>query len=115
MLVAVTNESAFVGYDTDRWGRNGGSSMSKFLKLFAAVALIAGAIAAMPATAEARHWGHHGGWHGGWRGGFGPSWGFGYPYAYYPQPYYYAPACGWVRVRVWRGDHWTIRRVRRCG
>jgi hypothetical protein len=86
--------------------------MSKFLKLIAAIALVIGAIAAMPGAAEARHWGHH---HSAWRGSWGPSWGYGYPYAYYPQPYYYAPACGWVRVRVWRGDHWAIRRVRRCG
>ena len=87
--------------------------MSTFAKILAVVALIVSAMAVMPDSAQARHRGgwHHGGhWHG---GGWGPGFGFGYPYAYYPQPYYYG-GCGWVRVRVWRGDHWGVRRVRRC-
>jgi hypothetical protein len=95
--------------------------MSKFVKLFGALALVAGAIAITPGTALAQH--HHGGggWHhgggyrgGGWGRGFGYGLGLNYPYGYY-APYYYAdPNCGWARVRVWRGDHWAIRRSWRC-
>jgi hypothetical protein len=91
--------------------------MSKLVKFFAIVVLLAGAIAVTPGTAEARHGGHGGGhhgggWHGGggWRGG---GWGPGFGY-YYGGPYYYAPACGWVRVRVWRNGHWALRRAWRC-
>ena len=97
--------------------------MSKLFKILAVVTLVAGAIAITPGPALAQHHGygggHGGGWHGGYRGGWGPGLGFGlgwgYPY-YYGGPYYYAPApdCGWVRVRVWRGGHWVLRRVRRC-
>lgn len=84
--------------------------MSKLVKLLTCVALIAGAFALTPGSAQAHHWRHH---YSGWSFGFG----FGYPYAYYPPPpVYYAPApyCQWVRVRVWRYDHWSWRRVRRC-
>jgi hypothetical protein len=93
--------------------------MSKFAKVLAAVALMAGAIA-VSSPAQAR-W--HGGWHHGWHGGgygWGPGlalgFGLGYPYYYgYGGPYYAAqPACGWRSVRVWRGDHWALRRAWRC-
>lgn len=108
--------------------------MSKFVKLFAALALIAGIFAVTPNVASARPGGWHGGgWHGGgwhhgggwrgggWRGGgwgWGPGLAFGFglasPY-YYGGPYYaQAPACGWVRVRVWRNGHRVLRRVWRC-
>jgi hypothetical protein len=110
--------------------------MSKHVKFFAALVLLAGAIAITPGTAFAqRHHGgghHGGGWHGGggghggggWRGGGwgGGGWGpgFGYPYGllptpyYYGGPYYYDRACGWVRVRVLRRGHWVLRRAWRC-
>lgn len=86
--------------------------MSKFVKLFAIVALLAGAIIMAPGSAQARGGHHHhhgGGW--GW-GGWGPAWG--YPYPYYSRPYYYAgpPGCGWVRV--WRHGRWVLRRSARC-
>jgi len=97
--------------------------MSKLLRVLAAVAIITGAMAAMPGAAQAR-W--HGGWHGGgWHHGGGWGWGpafglglglgygWGYPY-YYGGPYYAGPACRWTRVRIWRGDHWALRTVRRC-
>lgn len=97
--------------------------MSKLFKIFAGAVLVAGAFALTPAPATAQHhW--HGGWHHGWHGGgwgwgFGPGFalGFGAAYPYYGGPYYYAPppeACGWTRVRVWRGDHWSFRRAWRC-
>jgi len=82
--------------------------MSKFAKVLAAVALMAGAIA-VSSPAQAR-------WHGGWHHhyGWGPGFALGYPY-YYGGPYYAAqPACGWRSVRVWRGDHWGFRRAWRC-
>jgi len=85
--------------------------MSKLVKIFASVALIA---VMFTATAEARGGHGHGGWHHGghWRGGgWGPAWGWGYPYAYYPRTYYYAD-CGWVRV--WRHGRWVLRRSWRC-
>ena len=113
--------------------------MSKFVKVFAALFLLAGAIAIVPGTAYAqRHHGgghhggghhggghHGGGWHGGggcWGGGGGPGfgWGWDYPYGllptpyYYGGPYYYDRACGWVRVRVLRRGHWVLRRAWRC-
>jgi hypothetical protein len=75
--------------------------MSKFVKLFAIAVIIAGAVVMAPGNAQARGGHHH---HGGWRGG---GWGWGYPYAY--QPYYAAPACGYVRV--WRRGHWVLRRA----
>jgi hypothetical protein len=119
-------------------GGIGGASMSKFVKYFAVLALIAGAIALTPNVASAqRHGGWHGGmhhgggwyggggdrgggWHGGWRGGWG--WapgsvlGFDWGYPYYGGSYYYAPApdCGWVRVRVWQRGRWLLRRAWRC-
>jgi hypothetical protein len=94
--------------------------MSKFVKFFGALALIAGAIAFTPDTALAQH--HHGGggWHhggyrgGGWGRGFGFGLGLGYPYGYYAQPYYADPGCGWTRVRLWRNGHWVLRRAWRC-
>jgi len=90
--------------------------MSKLLKFFAILALVVGAFAMVPASAQARgghfHGGHfRGGGFGG--GGWGPGWGFGFanPY-YYGGPYYYAgPSC---LVRVWRGGHWVLRRSWRC-
>jgi hypothetical protein len=111
--------------------------MSKLIKLFAVLALVAGTFAFTPNTASAQHWhGHGGGWHGGgWHGGgwghrgwgWGPAVGFGlglgwgpyYARPYYgPYPYYsdaYAePTCGYVRVRVWRARHWVFRRAWRC-
>lgn len=116
--------------------------MSKLMAILAAAFLIVSAIAATPTPAAAQHHGYgggwhgggwhgggwHGGWHGGWRGGWGWGPGFGlglglgtvwgYPY-YYGGPYYYGRpyyggACGWTRIRVWRYDHWAIRRVWRC-
>jgi hypothetical protein len=109
--------------------------MSKLIKLFAVLALVACTFAITPNTASAQHWhGHGGGWHGGgWHGGgwgyrgWGPAVGFGlglgwgpyYARPYYgPYPYYsdaYAePTCGYVRVRVWRAGHWAFRRAWRC-
>ena len=105
--------------------------MSKFVKLFAGLALAVGLMAAMPGAAQAQHHHGHGGWHGhsgwhhGWYGyrGWGPGFGFGlgyslgYPYRayYYPGPYYYdEPSCGWAPVRLWRYNHWVYRRVWRC-
>lgn len=93
--------------------------MSKLLKAIAIVFLLGGTMAATSVPAQAR-W-HHG-WHGGWYGGYGwgPAFGlglglgYGWGYPYYYQPYYAGPACRWTRVRVWRGNHWAIRRVRRC-
>jgi len=79
--------------------------MSKIVKLVASVALFAVVFAAA-AEARSGH-GHRGGHHGGWRGG---GWS---PY-YFGGPRYYAPACGWVRVRVWRRGHWVLRRAWRC-
>jgi len=104
--------------------------MSKLVKAFAVVAVIAGAMAALPGTAEAQWHGGHGGWHGGWHGGgwgWGPGFGLGlglgygvgYPYyygggPYYGPGYYGGPGCGYRRIRVWAGDHWALRRVWRC-
>jgi hypothetical protein len=113
--------------------------MSKFTRFFAIAALIVCALAMTPGPAAAqRHgggWhgsgGHVGGWYGGggrygggwyggrgWRGGggwyWGPGfvWGFGVPY--YGGYYYDQPACGWVRVRVWRNHHRVWRRAWGC-
>ena len=97
--------------------------MSKLAKIFAALALIAGASVITPDIAAAQH--HHGGGHhgggghhfggGGWRGGGGFGFGWGYPSYYYGGgPYYSAPDCGWVRVGVWRNGHWVLRRAWRC-
>lgn len=95
--------------------------MTKLMKIFAGMMLLAGAIAFTPGTAMAQYhhgWHGHGGWHGGWGRGFGwgYGWGWGAPYAYYPPPVYYAPGgdCGWVRVRAWRHGHWVVRRTWRC-
>ena len=88
--------------------------MSKLVKFLAIAALVGGAFAMTPGPAAAYH-GHGGGhWRGGGWGpgfvfGFGPGWGWG-PY----YPYYAEPACGWVRVRVWRHGHWVLRRAWRC-
>jgi hypothetical protein len=83
----------------------------------AAIAILAGT-AFMPSAASAQR-GHafaRGGFHpgvhpgvgfrgfrgfrgyGGWGFGIAPWWGYGY----YPSPYYYGPACGYVRVRYYR-------------
>lgn len=94
--------------------------MSKLLKLFAGVALLAGAIAFTPVSAQAQRWHHHGWHHGGWyRGGWapgfalgfglGPGWGWGPYYG----PYYAEPACGWAPVYS-RKTHRLIRQVWRC-
>jgi hypothetical protein len=102
--------------------------MSKLVKFFAILILLAGSIAIAPGTASAQrhhgggggHWhggGHAGGgWHrgGGWGSGIGFGFGMGYPYAYYPQPYYVDPGCGWSRVRVLRNGRWVLRRAWRC-
>jgi hypothetical protein len=89
--------------------------MSKFLKLFAGLALLLGAVAFMPGSAQAQHW-HHG-WHRGPGWGWGPAFGFGlgfgYPY-YYGGPYYAGPpACGWAPVYS-RKTHRLVRQVWRC-
>jgi hypothetical protein len=97
--------------------------MSKLVKILVALTLIGGTITASIGSADAHYRRHYRGYYGGW--GWGPAWGFtwgfGYPYyarpfAPYYGPYYYAPApaCGYVRVRVWRRGHWVIRRVWRC-
>jgi hypothetical protein len=56
-------------------GGIGGASMSKFVKYFAVLALIAGAIALTPNVASAQR---HGGWHGGMHHGGGWYRGGGY-------------------------------------
>jgi hypothetical protein len=88
--------------------------MSKFAKVLATAALIAGAIAvSSPAQARWHHGWHHG---GGWGWGSGLALGFGAaadPY-YYGGPYYGGSACGWRPIRVWRYGHWSIRRAWRC-
>src|SRR5471030_2737962 len=97
-------------------GGIGVESMSKFVKILGALALMAGALAFTPGTALAQHHGG-GGWHhgGGWGRGFGFGLGLNYPYGYYAQPYYYADSgCGWTRVRLWRNGHWVLRRAWRC-
>ena len=94
--------------------------MSKLVKIFAVVVMLAGAFAMTPGAAHAQHHGHGGGhWHGGghyyhgggygYGGGWGPGpfWGWGFPYAYGDN------ACGWRHVRVWRG-HWVLSRAWRC-
>ena len=89
--------------------------MRNLAKLFVALLLVAGTMAmtATTASAQQRHW----------RGGgyYGPGFGFGLglanPYYYGGGPYYAynnGPNCGWARVRVWRGDHWSFRRSWRC-
>jgi hypothetical protein len=90
--------------------------MRNLAKLFVAVFLVAGTMAMTATTASAQH--HH--WHGG-GGYYGPRFGFGLglanPYYYGGGPYYAynnGPNCGWARVRVWRGDHWSFRRSWRC-
>ncbi|MFN3658361.1 MAG: hypothetical protein ACK4UO_14005 [Pseudolabrys sp.] len=95
--------------------------MSKLVKIFVALVLIGGGIAASIGDAEARHRRHYHGYYGGWGPAWGFTWGFGYPYfarpyAPYYGPYYYAPGpyCRWVRVRVWRDGRWVRRTVRRC-
>jgi hypothetical protein len=91
--------------------------MSRFVKLFAALFLVASAMALMPGAANAQHFHGHGGhWRG---GGWGPGFGLGIanPYYYGGGPYYAysdGPNCGWARVRVWRGGHWSFRRAWRC-
>src|SRR5471030_1038455 len=99
--------------DVNRWGDSGGVTMRNFAKIFVAIFLAAGAMALTPTTASAQHHWHHGGW--------GPGFGFGFglarPYYYGGGPYYAydpGPNCGWARVRVWRGDHWSFRRSWRC-
>jgi hypothetical protein len=94
--------------------------MSKFVKIFSALVLMAGAIAFTSDTALAQRHRGGGGWHhgGGYYrgGGWGPGYGFGFGYPYYGGPSYYAPGpnCGWSRVRVWRGGGWVLRRSWRC-
>jgi hypothetical protein len=98
--------------------------MSKIFRTIASAALIAGALALVPGSAQARwHGGWHGGWHHGWHGG---GWGWGWPafgaglgLGYVASsPYYYAPyyggGCGWRPIRVWRHGYWVVRRVWRC-
>lgn len=98
--------------------------MSKIFKVLAIVGVFAGAMVVTSGPALAQHHGgghggfhRGGGWHGGWRGGYGPGFvfGFGAPY-YYGGPYYNGGPgdCGYVRVRVWRGGHWVLRRAWRC-
>jgi hypothetical protein len=89
--------------------------MSKLVKIFAVLLVIAGTIAVTPRPAEAR-WGH-GGWGHHWGGGWGHHWGgWGYRrFAYYPRPYYYAVPYYYaprrfVRIHFWRHRHWGWRR-----
>jgi hypothetical protein len=102
--------------------------MSKLVKIFALLTLLAGAVVIVPTSADARY--RHGGWRGGGYGwgpaiGFGFGLGLGYPYyarpyygygPYYGGGYYYGPPprCGYVRVRVWRNGYWALRRAWRC-
>jgi hypothetical protein len=84
---------------------SGGVSMSKLVKISAAMVLIAGAIAVTPGPAEARHWA--GGWHCGWG-----HWGGccrSYSYAYYQQPYYYAVPYYGLRFHHRRHHFWGWR------
>jgi hypothetical protein len=71
--------------DANQWGDIEGVSMSKFVKLLAALFLVAGALALTPGAAFAQHHGHGGGFHR----GFGPGFGFGLRvgYPYYGGPY----------------------------
>jgi hypothetical protein len=62
--------------------------MSKLMKFFASISLVASLLAFAPSNAEARWAGgwHGGGWHGsGWRGGWGGwrggGWGWGPAFA----------------------------------
>jgi len=111
--------------------------MSRFFKLLAGAALVAGAIAVTPMSAQAQHRGihpsgHPGGFHhgfrpGGWyRGpgwgwgpgfalglGLGPAWDWG-PYDYGPPYYYVEPTCGWVNSRIRVRGHWRWRQIWRC-
>ena len=116
--------------------------MSKLMKFFASISLVASLLAFAPSNAEARWAGgwHGGGWHGGgWRGGWGgwrgggwgwgpafavgfapafawgvgPGWGWGPGWG---NPYWYAasPRCGRVPVQVWRFGRPVLRSVWRC-
>jgi hypothetical protein len=116
MLVGINNAFRhFIGYDLHLPGAASGAvSMSKLVKIFAAMALIAGAIAVTPGSAEARHWG--GGWHGGWGnwGGCCRSYSYAYyPRAYYSEPYYAVPYYvvprRWVSVHHLRHRFWGFR------
>jgi hypothetical protein len=86
-------------------GGSGGVCMRNFVRVFAVLFLVGGALALTPGAANAQHWHGHGGGH--WRGGgWGPGFGFGYglanPYYYGGGPYYaydQGPNCGWVRYR----------------
>jgi hypothetical protein len=93
----------------------------KLARIFAALVLVAGAVAVSPGTAEARprarvyveYWGP------GIYFGFGQPWPYYYgPYYYRPyyyRPYYYGPGnCGYVRVRVGRRGHRVWIRAWRC-
>jgi hypothetical protein len=82
------------------------------LQVIAALALAAGAFTFTAGSAQAQYY-RHGGYHGYRYGGSGVYFGFGAPYAYYPQPYY-GSACRYERVRYWRYGRWHWRSVRRC-
>ena len=99
--------------------------MSKLIKLFAILIMLAGATAVTADTASAQHrrgGGGHGNWQssGNWNGHRGGGWGRGYGRGYYgggpyyATPYYAEPACGYARVRVLRNGYWVLRRAWRC-
>ena len=84
--------------------------MSTLVRLFTVLILTLGVVALAPSSAQARcHYGACGQW-GGW--GWGP-WGPGVGWGQ-GNPYYYGPACRWVRVERWRNGHRVERRVWRC-
>src|SRR5436190_20404898 len=89
-----------------RHARTGGPRMKKTFAAFVAVAMIAGSLAATPASAQR-----------------GVAAGVAAPGRYYEPapygagrgPYDYFGSCEWVNQRFWDGHGWRVRRVRVCG
>ena len=77
--------------------------MKKSFAAFVAVAMIAGSLAATPASAQR---------------GVAAAPGRYYepaPYGAGPAPYDDFGSCEWVTQRFWDGHSWRVRRVRVCG
>lgn len=107
--------------------------MSKVVKFFASLVLVASLFAFAPSNAEAR-WGggwHGGGWNGagwhgggwGWRGGWGGwrggGWGWGGPaFAVGFAPAFawgVGPGWGWGAGPGWGNPYWYASSGARCG